>query len=484
MERFDFANYAMMLCGEGGVPTDCGTSVSKTLFDPSIGLAYRLTPSFVIRAGYALATEPYNLADNLRTNFPVMIPLYVSADSYQAASVMNAQDLQNSPVGSTLPVGIPLPATPCQTCAEDAIPGNVALGTTLNKLDRGYIQSWNFTLEKQLPHGWQAQAGYVATRTIRNLGFQDLNYETIIGPTGCIPGSSGSTECGGHASQAFYYNYGNCTSVASTDPGCRQASTNIVAPIANMHYDALQSQLKHQFANGYQVMLVYTWSKTIGMAGVSNEKSHPYINTPAFYYLNRGLAPTDRPQNFEAVFIGQSPFGAGKHWMTSGVGSKLLGGWQISGVLSKVSGTVFQIHAGGTSSNNLNATVGNTQRPNLVKPSINVLSNYGPHTTWFDTSAFGVVTAPNTFGTSPFYPLHGPPYFELDAALARNFKVSERFNLQFRVQGINFTNTPHFSNPNGDLNSSSFGQVNGLANTRRDGGVDARQFEFTARLSF
>jgi TonB dependent receptor-like, beta-barrel len=433
MERFDFAKYAMMLCGEGGVPTDCGTSVSKTLFDPSIGLAYRLTPSFVVRAGYALANEPYNLADDLRTNFPVMIPLYVSADSYQASGVMNAQDLQNSPVGSTLPVGIPLPATPCQTCAEDSIPGNVALGTTQDSVDRGYIQSWNFTLEKQLPHGWQAQAGYVGTRTVRQLGFQDLNVETPIGPAGCVPGSTGSTECGGHVSQAFYYNYGNsaiCTSLDSTAPGCRQASTNIVTPIANMHYDALQSQLKHQFANGYQVMVVYTWSKAIGMAGVNNEKSHPYINTPAFYYLNRGLAPTDRPQNFEAVFIGQSPFGAGRKWMSSGgVGGKILGGWQISGVLSKVSGTVFEIHSGGSSSSNLNAS-GNAQRPDLVKSSIAVLNNYGPHTTWFDTSAFAAVNDTNRFGTSPFYPLHGPPYFDLDVALARNFKLSERFNLQ------------------------------------------------------
>ena len=486
MERYDFAKNAMMLCGVSGIPTDCGTQVSKTLFDPSIGLAYRLRPTFVVRAGYALANEPYNMADDLRTNFPVMIPLFVGADNYMASGVMSSTDLQNSPVGSTLPVGIPLPATPCQTCAEDPIPGNVALGTTTNNLNRGYIQSWNLTLEKELPDGWQASAGYVATRTVHQLGFLDLNVETPIGPTGCIPGSSGSTECGGHASQPFYYNYGTsaCTDLASTDPGCRQASTNIVTPIANMHYDALQTQLKHQFAHGYQVLLSYTWSKNIGMAGVTDEKSHPYINTPAFYNLNRGLSPWDRPQNFQAVFIGQSPFGAGRHWVTSGVGSKLLGGWQISGVLSKVSGTVFQIHAGGISSNNLNATVGNTQRPDLVKSSVNVLSNYGPHTTWFDTSAFAVVSDKNRFGTSPYYPLHGPPYFELDAALARNFKLSERFNLQFRVQGINFTNTPHFSNPNGDLNSSSFGQVNGLANTGRDGGVDARQFEFTARLSF
>ncbi|TAM82748.1 MAG: hypothetical protein EPN47_08840 [Acidobacteria bacterium] len=482
LERYDFAKNAMMLCGVGDVPTDCGTSVSKTLFDPIVGFAYRVAPSFVVRAGYALTNEPYNLADDLRTNFPVMIPLYVSADNYQAATVLNSVDLQNSPIGSALPVGIPLPATPCQTCTEDPIPGNVALGTTQNDLKRGYIQSWNVTLEKELAHGWQAQAGYVATRTIRQLGFQDLNVETPIGPAGCTVG----TNCGGLASLPFFYNYasGGCSNVASTDPGCRRASTNIVAPIGNMHYDSLQTTLRHQFAHGYQIMLAYTWSKNIGMAGVNNEKSHPTINTPAFYFLNRGLDPNDRPRNFQALFIGQSPFGAGKRWMTTGIGSKLLGGWQVSGILSKVSGSLFTVTAGGSSSNNLNATVGNSQRPDLIKPSINVLSNYGPHTTWFDTSAFAAVSDLNRFGTSAFYPLHGPPYFDLDFALARNFKLSERFDLQFRAQSINFTNTPHFGNPTGDFNSSNFGRVNGLANTGRDGGVDARQFIFTARLSF
>jgi hypothetical protein len=478
-ERYDFAKNMMMLCGVGDVPTDCGTSVSKTLFDPIVGLAYRVTPSFVVRAGYSLTNEPYNLADDLRTNYPILIPLYVSAESYQASGVMDAASLINSPVGSTLPIGIPLPATPDLTQPEIPIPGNVNLATTLDNLQRGYIQSWNLTLEKQLPSGWQAQVGYIGTRTIRQIGFQDINAETPIGPAGCTVG----VDCGGHASQPFNYATG-CSGLTSTDIGCRTGVVSVITPVANNHYDALQSVLRHQFSHGYQVMLAYTWSKNIGMAHVSNEKSSAYIQTPAFYYLNRGLSPWDRPQNFQAVFIGQSPFGAGKRWISTGVGSKILGGWQISGVLSKVSGSVFEVNAGGSSSSNLNATVSNVQRPDLVKSSINVLSVYGPHTQWFDTSAFAAVTDKNRFGTSPFYPLHGPPLFDLDVALARNFKLTERFGLQFRAQSINFTNTPHFGNPTGDFNSGNFGRVNGLANTGRDGGVDARQFIFTAKLSF
>ena len=484
LERYDFAKNMMMLCGVGDVPTDCGTSVSKTMFDPIVGLAYRMTPTFVIRAGYALTNEPYNLADDLRTNYPILIPLYVSADSFQATGALDAASLQNSPVGSTLPIGLPLPAMPDLTQPEIPIPGNVNLATTLGDLQRGYIQSWNFTLEKQLPSGWQLQAGYVGTRTIRQIGFQDLNAETPIGPAGCTVG----TDCGGHNSQPLNYQSGAgvCSGSTSSVIGCRTGVTSLITPVANNHYDALQTTLRHQFAHGYQIRLAYTWAKSIGMAHIADEKSSAYIQTPAFYYLNRGLSPWDRPQNFQAVFIGQSPFGAGKRWMSTGPGSKILGGWQLSGALSRVSGSVFEIDSSGSSRSNLNAYGNGTnqQRPDLVKSSINVLSTYGPHTTWFDTSAFAAVTDKNRFGTSPFYPLHGPPLFDLDVALARNFKLTERFNLQVRAQSINFTNTPHFGNPTGDFNSSNFGRVNGLANTGRDGGVDARQFEFTARLSF
>ncbi len=472
LERYDFTRNLMMLCGVGSVPTDCGVSISKTMFVPRVGLAYRFTPTFVARAGYGITNEPYNLADDLRTNYPVLIPLYVSADSYQAAGALDSTSLQNSPAGSSLPVGIPLPVVPDQSSGEIPALPNVALASTPPDLQRGYIQSWNVTLEKEFPHQWVAQAGYVATRSIRQLGFLDLNVESPIAPAGCVPGSK-AAECGGNVSRPFYD--------ATND--FRTAATSLITPVANNHYDSLQTKLTHRFRGGYQVELAYTWSKAIGIAGVSNEKGHAYIQTPAFYNLNRGLAPQDRPQNFEALFVAEPPFGRGKRWLNSGFASHIVGGWQLSGVFRKVSGSVFELHAGGTSSSNLNAS-GNTQRPDLVRSSVPISGAVGPGTTWFDTSAFAVVEDLNRFGTSPFYFLHGPGLVNLDLALARTFRLTERFNLQFRAQSINFTNTPHFSNPNGDLNSSSFGLVNGLANTGRDGGVDARQIEFSARLIF
>lgn len=480
LERFDFAKNETELCGVGNIPTDCGVAISKRNFAPRIGLAYRATNTLVVRAGYGLTYEPYNLVDDLRTNYPILIPFYVSSpSSLLAAGVLDGTSLANSPVGQVLPVGIPLPAIPSLTTPEIPLPPNVAVATPGDSIKRGYIQSWNFTLEKQLSGGWLAQAGYVASRTVNQLGILNLNVGSPILPPGCVPGT-----CGGNASLPFYNAaYGNRTAV-----------TSIITPITNNHYDSLQASLMHYFAQGYQVQVSYTWSKTIGMAGVENEKNSPAIQVPSFSYLNRGLSPIDRPQNFEAVFIADSPFGSGKRWASTGIGSKILGGWEISGLLSVISGPVVGVSADGSS---LNAS-GNTQRPDLVKSPVRITGQVGPGTTWFDTTAFaGVTGSPlsatdQRFGTSPFYPLHGPGVFNLDAGLYRNFKLSERFNLQFRIESMNFTNTPHFSNPGGycgsysaatGCSSGSFGQITSTTNLARDG-IDQRQFEFSARLSF
>ena len=161
------------------------------MFVPRVGLAYRFTPTFVARVGYGITNEPYNLADDLRTNYPVLIPLYVSADSYHAAGVLDSASLQNSPAGSTLPVGIPLPTIPDSSSGSVPVLPNVALATTKHDVERGYVQSWNVTLEKELPHEWVAQAGYVATRTIRQLGFLDLNVAESDSPlTAAFPAAA------------------------------------------------------------------------------------------------------------------------------------------------------------------------------------------------------------------------------------------------------------------------------------------------------
>lgn len=512
VEQYNFTSGLMLNCGEGGNPIDCGTSVGGKYFSPRLGLAYRATNSTVIRAGYGMSYEPFNLIDDLRTNYPILIPLNEGTpNSLTAAGVLDAASLQNTPAGEctayasfcfgsggTLPVGIVAPSPlPSLTSASNPIPGNVNLVTATNHVTRGYIQSFNLTVERQLPGGWLASAGYVGTRIIDQLGIENLNVQSPIAPAGCTPG----VNCGGNASEPFNYNGSNkaiCSSSASTALGCRTGGTSIVTPIATGHYDSLQATLRHRWANGFDVGLAYTWSKTIGESGGAggtvgfDEKSQLYIPAPAFYSLNHGLAPSDRPQNLEVTFIAGSPFGAGRRFAQTGVPAKILGDWQISGLMSAISGLPFELTADGTS---LNAS-GNAQRPDRLCSNIGTPKNVGSGEQWFNPSCFSGLDT-QRFGTSAFYVLHGPGLFNIDAALTRKFKLTERFNLEFRAQALNFTNTPHLSSPaascgsipsgaTSGCNGSNFGQITpgqGTFNFAREG-IDARQIEFNARLSF
>jgi hypothetical protein len=87
------------------------------------------------------------------------------------------------------------------------------------------------------------------------------------------------------------------------------------------------------------------------------------------------------------------------------------------------------------------------------------------------------------FGTFGFNVLDGPGIVNWDLGIFREFSVTERFKLQFRMESFNFTNTPHFGQPQGSFTNSRFLMVTSTDSQSREG-IDERQFRFGLRLSF
>ncbi len=91
--------------------------------------------------------------------------------------------------------------------------------------------------------------------------------------------------------------------------------------------------------------------------------------------------------------------------------------------------------------------------------------------------------------------MRGPGLVDWDFGVHRQFQLTERFQLQFRMEAFNFSNTPHFANPsanvsnmvlNGDgtiNNLGGFSAITGVTNLARDG-IDERQFRFGLKLKF
>jgi hypothetical protein len=149
-----------------------------------------------------------------------------------------------------------------------------------------------------------------------------------------------------------------------------------------------------------------------------------------------------------------------------------------------LSGTPFTVTSAATS---LNAP-GNTQTADQVLPEVRILGKIGRGESYFDPNAFAPVTAVR-FGTVGRNTLRGPGVFNLDASLFRNFKLTERFGLQFRTEVFNLTNTPAFNNPGANVSSptrmadGSIINLNGYTEITSAQGTE-RQFRFALKLSF
>src|SRR5437899_3100777 len=438
VERYDFATNKMLVCGIGSVQEDCGVSVSTTMFAPRFGFAYRATDTFVVRGGYGITNDPFNIARSLRANVPVLLP-FIQTGPNSRVPVGHLQD------------GIPQIVVPDFSSGVASIAGNLGLNTTSTDFVRGYIQSWNVTLQKEFWKNLVGSVGYVATRQVKALGLLEQNYG--------FPG-------GGKTSQVLWSAFQ------------RDADTQLVAPIGNSHYDSLQATLERRFSNGLQLNASYTWGKGIGIYNVRESTDSPAIKIPAFYTLNRAVFVFDRTHSFNLAGIYDLPFGRFKNGGHNGLSNALTSGWQLNWLFSSYTGLPFGVSASGTG---LNAPK-NSQRADQVKPNVQKLGGIGD-TPFYDPTAFAPVTAAR-FGTAGFNALRGPGLVNLDFGLFRDFRMTERLHMQFRAEVLNFSNTPHFANPRSDVSGSKFMIVDNVVNSGREPSGDERAFRFGLRLGF
>jgi len=458
MERYDFATNLITICGVGGTPTDCGYHVSSKEFSPRVGLAWRATNTFVVRAGFGINYDPQPLAfvRDMLNDYPMDLSLSLGpTNSFLPAALPNGNL-------ATLGQGIPVIPVPDISSGVVPLPKNFNMQTLPQNIRRDYVESWNLSLQKELKGGFTAQAAYVAARQVNVPQFLNLNVGQIAG---------------GNASEFYFTRNGN-------------ASLNSIIPVNHTHYDSLQTNLARRFAGGYAVGATYTWSKATAICCDELADKNPAIQLPQFFGLNRALAPYDRTHVFSATAAVELPFGKGKRWLNeAGIASAVLGGWQVNALFSAYSGTPFNVTASGTS---LNAP-GNTQLADKVKPNVGILGGVGPKP-YFDPFAFAPVNQAR-FGNSGFESVRGPGYGNLDFGLFRDFAVTERWRVQFRAEAFNLSNTPHFSNPGANVsnlqlnadgtikNLNGYDQITSTTGTGRDG-IDERQFRFGMRIRF
>jgi hypothetical protein len=462
LEYYNVATNNMQVCGLGGTPASCGIfNNSQYHLAPRVGLAYRIGDKMVIRAGYGISTDPTNLfaLSERRINFPYISSYVLDPPQTNAFITTLAQGI--TPPSNPFPLG----------SGAVPVPGTVGVFTNdAGDWRRGYVETYNFTIEERIRTGWTASVGYAGSRQIDPMVYQDQNWSPIgTGTAGQLlntPGVNGEP----------------LTGFSPGGTGGRIAITPRLQTFGTTNYNSLQARTNARIG-GLIFNLGYTFAKNLGFiapSSVTGGAAMPWL----YGTYNYGPIPQlDIPQNFEATAIYDLPFGKGKQWLSTGRASNILGGWQLSGVFSDFGGRPFSVVA----NNNLNA-VSSYQFANCNGTPQKV----GTLLEWYNPATFSAPSSTG-FGDCGMGVLRGPGLVNGDLGLEKKFAVRERFIFAFRTEMYNVGNTPHHASPgygpstgttsNNNVQNSAFMEIVNIANTGRDG-IDQRTIKFSLKMTF
>jgi hypothetical protein len=425
IERWDPYTNLVYLGGLGDVPRNAGITTSKKLFAPRVGFAYRPTEQWVIRAGYGISYDPLPFSRPLRGQYPATLSGSWSASSGEAL-------FSNSTYGyyNNIAQGIPDVPTPDVSKGIVELPLGLDMGLFSpwgGEINRGYIQSWNFTVGRRLPWDTVLDAAYVGTRTINQLVYRNINTN---GPgEDAIPNNRYLAKLWGKPKSNAMYMWDGSAYGA---------------------YDSLQVSLNKSFSKGLFLKGAYTWSKALNMADEDGWASLKAFHWDPMISRNYSYASYDRPHMFTLGWVYEIPVGKGqKVDIQNKVLDLVAGGWKVNGMFSSYAGTPFTVTASATS---LRCN-GCSQTADQVAPVRKIDTERGPNKPFYDPASFSDpltifnkngVYRPGTMG---WMALRGPGFWRLDPALFKEFAITERIRTEFRAEAINFTNTPRWNNP-------------------------------------
>jgi hypothetical protein len=261
--------------------------------------------------------------------------------------------------------------------------------------------------------------------------------------------------------------------VPARRPYPQVASISAWEPRGPSSYNSLQLSAEKRMSAGLSFLAAYTYSKSLdeGAGGNSSSgESRINIQNPRNLSADYGLSNFNYGQRFTLSTLYELPFGKGRKYLSSAprLQDAMVGGWQISSIVTVQSGAPFSV-----SLSTPTANTGTFTRPNRVCDG-NLPSSKRTLNAYYDTSCF-VAPPPYTFGNTGRNVLIGPGLATWDLGADKDFALTERFGLQFRSEFFNILNHANFGLPNGSIGSPSAGTITSVI-------TNARQIQFALRL--
>jgi hypothetical protein len=438
------------------------TDAFKKAFAPRFGFAYGLDSKTVIRGGYGIFWLPNNLSvTNGNGNNPaysVSTPFNSSLDG----GLTPADRLSNPYPHGLLPI-------PGSAAGADTLIGQ-GLGMYAQGVRPGYMQQWNFDVQRDLGGGVAvdvAYAGSKGTKLPNNLAINRIADSIWLTQKVALTES---------VPNPFY---GFVTTGPLSGPTTTrqqllqpfpqfQGVTLAQWPIGNSTYHSMQVKATKRFANSSVLTAAYTLSKALTDTESITSWLEPGGSNGGFYdpynrRLDKSLANFDSTHRLVVSYNYELPFGEGKAVLSGvkGIAGKAISGWQINGLTTLQTG--YPVVPGRS------MVVGDPNASTGVAD---------PLYRWFNTAAFTPVPA-YTWGTAPrtLPSTRSDHEANFDFSLMKNTTITERVNLQFRAEFFNILNHPWFARPDSGIGNPSYGTVNAVLN-------NPRQIQFGLKLLF
>ena len=459
--------------------------MSKKMFNPRFGFAYRLGDKTVVRGGYGLFWLPSDVKWNDSPNNNI-----INTISTPWVATLDGGLTPFDRLSNPFPTGIVQPPGRNPSFQQTLLGKGISAVVTSSPYS--YAQQWNFNIQRELPDGTLIDAAYAGSRGVhlpahtQNLNQLPDQYlslgaalqDQVPNPfSGLI--TSGTLAAPTVARGQLLRPFPQYTGVAIDEVTNR-----------NSIYHSLQVKLEKRLRGGGTILASYTVAKLIsdtdtltGWLEASSSTGWGDSNSNNLR-AERSLVGFDVPQRFVLSYVLDLPFGKGQKYGNgaSGVGGKLISGWGINGITTFQSG--FPLFLGAPDLSNsfggFSRPVNNGQSAKKTGPAQGRLNE------WFDTSVFSEA-APFTFGnvsrTLPDVRTHGINNWDLAIFKNTKFGPEERFGVQFRTEFFNLANRTQFGYPNQSCcrppfgSNTSFGVVSSQANF-------PRLVQFALRFSF
>jgi hypothetical protein len=447
------------LSSQVGLPSNVFSYLgqAKKNFAPRFGFAYQILPNTVIRGAGGIF---FNLlASNYIDTAPFTTLPFVASQSYTNAT-------------SATGAGFFTMSNPFSATGKFSSNPSVL---TQPKTTTPYTEEYNLAVEHQFKRGLDVRVGYV--------GQHNLKQNNFGGPGTTTPNINlqdppivGSTVQSTNLVQPF------------------AAITENIDPIFHSTMNSLQLGLHKQYSHGIAFGAEYQWTRVLGTENIEDPSgAHPNDS----YGPVSGITPQVLTLNYSYLL----PFGRGQMFLSdsSNLVSKVVGGWQISGITDIQTGQPFSVTYSASGTTGL--VSGRADRV----PGVPLYPTTKTKAQWFNPAAFqapqcynangtgpctgtnGIYTpgGPTTYalyGNSGYNMLRGPRFQNWDMNLQKNILFKERYNIQLRADSFNVFNHPNLGTPNAAIsNSSTVGKITSISGTPS---YEQRTVEFAAKFSF